>query len=277
MIQSELAEYCRQRGINYIGRVAERTRRGFYDAYKMLVDSVRTETFLYLEPDHHFFLPYDFVSPVNGLFDRLPDLNQVYLRCPLVYEQPVFVRGCLIRFDGTWLSKVPIDRDNCGWVGRRHTHESFSLAPSICRTRRVREELERAFVPGGVGRFEGRLERRWRGRSLSGYLNSQGFCYHIGKDGKVGPGRYLAIGDVRYEAIWGRKILDPPRLSRFDEARVTLLAARMEDSHTRVATGALRACVDPGSHSLMCGQCARLTVDADKLPLPECQLSQARR
>jgi hypothetical protein len=209
LYKKELADFCKAKGFIYLGSTDPNTYRGYYDCYKALVDKVETDHFIFLEGDHYFFNPYDFITPSLQLFQKMPELLQLHLRGPLVYEQPTPLAGGLITHDGSKLHGVPIDEHNTGWVGRGHTHDSFSTGPGILSTQKVRALLDAGFIPGTPWDFEEHLERKCRG-SLIGYLNAQAFCYHIGAAGKLGTGNYLAIGDQAYEEVWSRKILDVP-------------------------------------------------------------------
>lgn len=206
--REEIEAYCRWRGLTLVARIDGERRRGYFDTFATLVNSVETPYFLYLEPDHYFYLPCDFLSPVLRLFRRVPQLYQVYLRAPLYYEG--FKRAdenTLVTSDGSVMQRVPLDPENTGWVGVGHTHESFSFMPSVFSTALLRTYLAGRYLEGTPAEVEWRLAKEWEGRCPVGYLNGQAFCYHIGAAGKSGFGGYLVPPDRRYEAVWSVKHL----------------------------------------------------------------------
>jgi nitrous oxide reductase accessory protein NosL len=50
------------------------------------------------------------------------------------------------------------------------------------------------------------VDPEWNRTRLTGYLNAQAFCYHIGATGGMGGG-HTHPGDLRYERIWSEKSL----------------------------------------------------------------------
>jgi len=204
----DLVRICRQYKIECIARMEEAKRRSFFDVFTTLLDSVETEFMLYLEPDHYFFQPYDFITPAVALLKQLPELHQVYLRVPLVYRSFERVDPLRLRTpNGTVLERVVIDPHNTGWVGKGIGYESFSLMPSLFRTEHLRSAVRDQFVSGGPAELEMHFAKLWERQKLVGYLNGQAFCYHIGAAGKQGPGGYLQVGDLSYEASWSKREL----------------------------------------------------------------------
>src|SRR5262245_42428907 len=61
MCAGELTALCKQFNIQFLGKTDPTKRQGFFEVYRWLVSSVETEFFLYLEPDHYFYLPCDFL------------------------------------------------------------------------------------------------------------------------------------------------------------------------------------------------------------------------
>lgn len=207
LCEGEIRALCSTHGLRYLGRTEEGTRRGFYDVIKTLLDSVTTEFVMYLEGDHYFYLPYDFVTPAITLHGLLPDLHQLFLRAPITYDPFLLVDDALITYDKSRLFRVKIDDENTGWVGTGENHESFSMMPSVFKTEVLRRYFSRGFIPGLPWQIELVLAQEWQHKKLVGYLNAQAFCYHIGGAGKVGTGGFLEVGDSRYEAVWSKKIL----------------------------------------------------------------------
>jgi len=213
MHSAEVKAICDNKGLTYIHSSSIK-RTCFHDVFKELCDRVETEYCLYLEGDHYFYLPYDFVTPALTLFHLEPGLQQLYLRAPIVYEP--FRRvgdDLLVSHDGSVLRAVRIDNENVGWVGRgvgnpSGNHESFSLMPSIFPISTLRQKVcQHKTILGGPGELEGAISEDWDNQYLTGYLNAQAFCYHIGNVGKNGPGSFLEIGDSAYESVWSQKIL----------------------------------------------------------------------
>jgi hypothetical protein len=193
--------------LTYAGR-SDSGRGSFYRVFKDLISLVDTPYVMYLEPDHHFYNKYDFITPIINGLKEIKDLTQVYLRTPLLRTRPLPQGDILKTDDLTLLSRHIIDDENTMWIGRGRNHESFSLMPSIFNTRILQEELTQVNIPvGGPYELEVQMESRWRDKQLVGYLNYQSFCYHVGKEGKTGSGGFLSVGDLEYENIWGSKIL----------------------------------------------------------------------
>lgn len=207
LFDQRLVSFCEERGFNLIKRIDPEQRKGFFEVVQTLVMSVQTEYFIYLEPDHFFYLPYDFVTPVIKLYRLVPNLHQVYLRAPLTYDPFRLVGEFLVTYDQSKLVRVRIDQENTGWIGRGRNHESFSFMPSVFHTATLRQYIENRFIPGNPADVEIFLAREWEFRHVVGYLNAQAFCYHIGKAGKRGPGGCLEVGDKKFEQVWSRKIL----------------------------------------------------------------------
>lgn len=208
----ELRELCNAFGIRQIPRIEDATRRGFQDVYQRLLATVGTEFFVYLEPDHYFYLPCDFISVALKLFEKCGDLVGVYLRAPMTYSK--FRRehspegDFLSTFDGTKLERVVIDAENTGWLGCGRQHEGFTLMPAIWRSAPVREYF-RTRSPEAAETtpydFEIWVDSDWNGSRRTGYLNAQAFSYHIGGGGMGGG--YSRPRNLRYEVVWARKIL----------------------------------------------------------------------
>lgn len=204
---NEIPNFCKQYNIEMLGRVAPENHPGFLETFKRLVSSATTEYILYLEPDHYFYLPYNFITPIIHLYELLPELHQVYLRAPLVYRQFVLLGNMLQTTRKTMLHKVVIDNENSGWVGKGRGHESFSLMPSIFRRQTLLNCINGLNIKGGPSKLERHMSQSWKWQKLVGYLNGQAFCYHIGASGKSGRGNYLKIGDKNYENVWSQKII----------------------------------------------------------------------
>lgn len=203
----DIKKYCGEHNLKFLGRSDENERRGFFDVFQKLVSEAKTEHCLYLEPDHYFYLPYDFITPVIKLYRIIPDLYQVYLRAPLEYVKFRLAEDRLVTTDRSVLLRVRIDEENTGWIGQGRIHESFSFMPSVFRSSVLQRCLAGRFIPGGPAEVELTLAHEWQNRRLVGYLNAQAFCYHIGAAGKHGPGGYLQEGDRLYESVWSQKIL----------------------------------------------------------------------
>jgi len=209
----ELATLCSAFGIRKLGQVKADQRQGFAEVYRWLLSAVDTEFFIYLEPDHYFYLPMDFLSPIIRLFALEPELVGVYLRAPMTTSRFQKYSDCvgeaLMTYDGTLLRRRVIDPHNTGWIGRGHQHEGFSLMPTVWRTAPMREYFQgqghdiQAETPYDL---EMAVDQDWHRRRLTGYLNAQAFCYHIGAKGGLGGGHTHA-GDLDYEAVWSPKIL----------------------------------------------------------------------
>ena len=210
---SELRGLCAAFGIEIVGRVESDGRRGFFDAYRRLLASVATQYFLYLEPDHYFYLPADFLSPMLRLFTLEPELVGVYLRAPMTTQrfrlEALDGGEVLMTFDRARLRRVVIDPENTGWVGRGYQHEGFSLMPTLWRT----EPLHAYFLKdsrwidaANPYELELAVDSDWNRTRLTGYLNAQAFCYHIGAVGGMGGG-HTGPGDLQYEQVWSSKIL----------------------------------------------------------------------
>jgi hypothetical protein len=210
---AELSRLCMAFGIRALDPIRCDTRRGYFDAYRSLLAAVDTRFFLFLEPDHYFFARGDFLTPVLRLFAAQPDLLGVYLRAPMTYQQFRRATGpdgdVLVTYDGSRLCRVPIDAQNTGWVGRGQQHEGFSLMPTVWRTTHMREYFLRDGFWLDVATphdLEQVVDRDWAGTRLTGYLNAQAFCYHIGALGGMGGG-HTRPGDERYERVWSAKQL----------------------------------------------------------------------
>lgn len=210
----QLGSFCNEYEIQLLGRIDPAKRRGFFEVYRWLLSSVETEYFLYLEPDHYFYLPGDFLSPMLQLLRMVPDLVGVYLRAPMTYNRFQLERKDgdekLITFDGNVLTRLKIDSENTGWLGRGHQHEGFSLMPTLWRTKPMKDYFLRAGFWLDVANpyeLEYYVDHDWfRNPRLMAYLNAQAFCYHIGQTGGMGGG-HTAPNDKRYEEVWGSKIL----------------------------------------------------------------------
>lgn len=199
--------FCDQMGLHYLHSGSIK-RSCFHDVFAAMVEQVETEFCIYLEGDHYFYLPYDFITPAIRLYRLVPGLHQIYFRAPLTLEHFTRRGTDLITYDRTVLHAVRIDENNVGWIGRGKGHESFSLMPSLFRTETLRQKVvHRPRISGGPFELEITLAREWEYQYLTGYLNAQAFCYHIGNAGKSGPGGFLDIGDAEYEAVWSQKIL----------------------------------------------------------------------
>ncbi len=204
----ELDKLVSKYGLIHLGRIDPASRKSFHDVYLKLIQAVETEFFVYLEPDHYFYFPYDFITPALTLYRLERELHQVYFRAPLNYAR--FRRlsdSELCSTDGTILRRVPIDNENTGWVGIGTNHETFSLMPSLLKTNIMLPLVESTFVEGGPRELEMRYATMWDRQKLVGYINGQAFCYHIGAAGKEGPGNYLMAPDLKYEQIWRQKDL----------------------------------------------------------------------
>ena len=207
MRSEDLPGFCRQHKINLLKQFRDGEHRGYFDVFKTLVDSVQTEQFIYLEPDHYFYLAADFIGPALKMHAMLPDLHQVYLRAPLVHQPFRRDGNQLITHDGSRLHRIRIDKENTGWIGSGRTHESFSFMPSVFNTAIMKKLLADSFIPGGPSAVEDHFAALWAHKALVGYLNGQAFCYHIGAVAKSAPGGYLSIGDTAYEKAWSSKQL----------------------------------------------------------------------
>ncbi|MFO0811982.1 MAG: hypothetical protein U0796_02120 [Gemmatales bacterium] len=206
----ELRELCEQYDIRHLGRTDPKTRRGFFEVFRWLLSTVKTEFFLYLEPDHYFYLPGDFLSPILKLFAQVPDLVGVYLRAPMTLERFKLVGEQLITMDNNQLDRHTIDEANTGWLGRGYQHEGFSLMPTLWRTQPLQEYfLREGFwldVPTPY-ELEFQVDHDWfRHPRLMGYLNAQAFSYHIGQTGGMGGGHTFPR-NTQYEEVWSSKIL----------------------------------------------------------------------
>ena len=207
MHSAEVKTICDNRGLIYINS-SSINRTCFHDVFNALCARAETEYCLYLEGDHYFYLPYDFVTPALALFHLAPGLHQLYLRAPIVYEPFRSVGDDLVTLDGSVLHAIRIDNENVGWVGRGVMHESFSLMPSIFRTNTLKHTVcHHKTILGGPTELEQVISKDWDNKYLTGYLNAQAFCYHIGDIGKKGPGGFLEIGDRAYESVWSKKVL----------------------------------------------------------------------
>jgi len=210
----ELKLCCGQYGIRLLGHIDPTKRQGFFEVYRWLLSSVETEFFLYLEPDHYFYLPGDFLSPMLKLFQMEPDLVGIYLRAPMTYQrfqmQGEGISQRLITFDRNELSRRIIDSENTGWLGCGHQHEGFSLMPTLWRTRYMKEYfLKEGFWLDVANPYELEyfVDHDWfRQPRLMAYLNAQALCYHIGQKGGMGGG-HTHPEDKRYEEVWKGKIL----------------------------------------------------------------------
>ena len=208
LCSAEIVEYCSKSNLTFLGRIERDSRRGFFEILQKLYASVKTRYCVYLEPDHYFYLPYDFITPITRLYEIVPDLHQVYLRAPLEYRQFFLKDEFLITHDKTILFRIRIDEQNTGWVGRGRNHESFSFMPGVFKTETIAEYFLNSFIPGDrPSDIEPTLARHWAFRHITGYLNAQAFCYHIGAAGSEGQGGYLKLPDSRYESVWSNKIL----------------------------------------------------------------------
>lgn len=214
MFTQELVGLCAAFDVKIIGRIDAKKRRGFFDVYRWLISSVQTEYFLYLEPDHYFYLPCDFLSPMIKLFQMEPELVGVYLRAPMTYDRfQLMGEGKdqrLVTYDGARLYRRTIDAENTGWLGRGYQHEGFSLMPTLWRTKPMQEYFLKQGVWLDVANpyeLEFAVDHDWnRDRRLMAYLNAQAFCYHIGRKGGMGGG-HTHPDDQRYEEVWSKKIL----------------------------------------------------------------------
>lgn len=210
----QLPQCCDIYHIKLLGRIDPERRRGFFDVYRWLLSSVETEFFLYLEPDHYFYMAGDFLSPMLRLFELEPELVGTYLRAPMTYKrfQQTDIEGqrYLTTFDGNRLEPRAIDMENTGWIGKGHQHEGFSLMPTLWRTRPMKQYFleERKWLDvANPYELEYFVDHDWyRQPRLMAYLNAQAFCYHIGQTGGMGGG-HTSPGNVRYEQIWSSKIL----------------------------------------------------------------------
>tara|TARA_Y100000310_G_scaffold11934_1_gene12413 strand:+ start:2669 stop:3478 length:810 start_codon:yes stop_codon:yes gene_type:complete len=215
--KGRIFKLCSEFGINIIEEMPQ-TRQYFSDTMRILVDSVETDYYLYLEPDYHFYLPYNFIEPILKLYELRPELHQVYLRhgihnnrgksefIPLVKTDD----NILITPDGTHLTGIPIDNQNTGWVGKGTSHETFSTNPSIFNTHVMLEYLKLDFNSRTPGDLETYLWKLWEYKKEVGYLNGQSFCYHIGKYGGLNNNKlYAALepGDIKYEHIYSKKYI----------------------------------------------------------------------
>lgn len=214
LMVDQLDQLCQTYRIHHLGRIDPTTRRGFFEVYQRLLASVQTEFFLYLEPDHYFYLAGDFLSPMVRLFQLVPELVGVYLRAPMTYErfamQGVGEEQRLLTFDRNLLYRHVIDEANTGWLGRGHQHEGFSLMPTMWRTQPMHDYfLRKGFWLDVANPYELEyyVDHDWfRNPRLMAYLNAQAFCYHIGQKGGMGGG-HTHPRDKRYETIWSSKIL----------------------------------------------------------------------
>jgi hypothetical protein len=213
LYSTELNRVCLTFGVNQLPPIEASSRRGYFEAYSRLLASVATPFFLFLEPDHYFYMQRDFLSPMLRLFDMAPDLVGLYLRAPLTYErfQVESHRGerVLTTYDGALLRRVPIDSENTGWLGRGLKHEGFTLMPTLWRTKPMRDYFFRTgfWIDANTPLdLELAVDRDWKGTRITGYLNAQAFCYHIGAIGGLSGG-YLSPGDTRYEHVWSKALL----------------------------------------------------------------------
>ena len=207
LCQSELREFCGKYGFELLGRMEEENRRGFSDVFRRLIDSVETEYFIYLEPDHYFYLPYDFISPAIQAFSYIKGLHQLFFRAPLEYTRFTQEEEGLQTHDNTFLERMVLDEENTAWYGVGKNHETFSLMPSLFRKDIMESYLVDDFVSSTPRDLELEVASRWDSNKTVAYLNGQAFCYHIGGAGKQGPGGFLQIGDKVYEETWSKKIL----------------------------------------------------------------------
>lgn len=214
LFTKELVGFCAAFDAEILGSVVADQRRGFFEAYRWLLSSVHTEFFLYLEPDHYFYLPCDFISPILKLFRMEPELVGVYLRAPMTYDR-FRLEGDgkdqrLVTYDGARLTRRTIDAENTGWLGRGYQHEGFSLMPTLWRTKPLRDYfLKEGFWLDVQNPYELEfaVDHDWnRNRRLMAYLNAQAFCYHIGRKGGMGGG-HTHPEDKHYEEVWRNKIL----------------------------------------------------------------------
>jgi hypothetical protein len=214
LLVKELMAICQHYQIRQLGRTDPETRRGFFEVYRWLLATVETDYFLYLEPDHYFYLPGDFLSPMLKLFEQVPELVGVYLRAPMSYERFRLIstgsKQQLVTLDDNLLDRHVIDDQHTGWLGRGHQHEGFTLMPTLWRTQPIKEYfLNEGFwlQVDNPYELEFQVDHDWfRSPRLMGYLNAQAFCYHIGQTGGMGGG-HTHPRNERYEAIWQSKIL----------------------------------------------------------------------
>ncbi|MBF0125784.1 MAG: glycosyltransferase, partial [Magnetococcales bacterium] len=223
MGQELIQRLCQRYGMRLLGTMNESTRRGFFDVFQTLVESVTTDTFLYLEPDHWFYLEADFIAPALRLFKLVPDLCQVYFRGCGSTRFRAIDPHTRVTHHGTLLHHVYIDQENSGWIGRGRFCETFSLMPSLFSTGMVRMTIAGQFIPGGPASLEDTIAAAWQYRAMVAYLNNQAFCYHVGAAGKEGLGGYTVPNDRGLEAVWSSRDLGPERLEPAREAARTRL------------------------------------------------------
>jgi hypothetical protein len=212
----DIQEICEDYNINIIHTMPS-NREYFSDVIKILLSSVDTEYYLYLEPDYHFYLNYDYITPILKLYEIRPELHQVYLRHGIhnnkgrsAFKKLYMRDDKLITPDNTILNRHVIDDNNVGWTGKGTEHETFSTNPSIFKLSTVLPYFSQNLNFKTPGTFETHWWREWENKKEVGYLNGQSFCYHIGKLGGLNNNKLYAaleINDIDYESVYSNKFV----------------------------------------------------------------------